>query len=116
MKKIFLVTRLANDFFDCGLTEEEEKIAAKFNPRSLKNLGPYQKGKSGNPGGRPGNSIRDATHEWLKQIDAKTGKTNAELVAQAQGKKALKGDIAAYNAFADRTEGKPAPVQAQQHE
>jgi len=32
----------------------------------------------------------------------------------AQGKRALKRDTSAYNAIADRTEGKP--TQAQQHE
>jgi hypothetical protein len=54
-----------------------------------------------------------ATREWLQQVDAKSGKTNAELVAEAQGRKALKGETAAYNALADRTEGRPA--QMQQH-
>ena len=74
----------------------------------------FQSGKSGNPGGRPKALISDASREWLKQIDGKTGETNAELIAKAQGKKALKGETSAYNALADRTEGKPA--QTQQHE
>ena len=87
----------------------------KINPRSLKNLRPpYRKGQSGNPDGRPKSLVSDATREWLKQIDPKSGNTNAELVARAQGRKALKGDTGAYVAMADRTEGKPA--QTQQHE
>ena len=85
------------------------------NPRSLKNLRPaWKKGESGNPVGRPKTLISDATRDWLKQVDPKKGKTNAELVAIAQVKKALTGDTSAYNAVADRTEGKPA--QTQQHE
>jgi len=47
-------------------------------------------------------------------MDLRTGKTNAELVAGALVKKALKGDTAAYCALRDTTEGRPA--QAQQHE
>src|SRR5438094_590863 len=74
----------------------------------------FQPGQSGNPGGRPKALISDATRDWLKIVDPKTGKTNAELVAIAQGKKALKGETAAYNALGDRSEGKPA--QTQQHE
>lgn len=74
----------------------------------------FKPGKSGNPGGRPKALIADASREWLKQIDRNTGQTNAELIAKAQGKKALKGETSAYNAIADRTEGKPA--QTQQHE
>ena len=86
----------------------------RVNPRSLRNLRPFQKGKSGNPGGRPRNVISEATRDWLKLMDLRTGKTNAELVAGALVKKALKGDTAAYCALRDTTEGRPA--QAQQHE
>jgi hypothetical protein len=74
----------------------------------------FQPGESGNPGGRPKALISDATRDWLKEIDPETGKTNAVLVAEAQGKKALDGETSSYNALADRTEGKPA--QTQQHE
>ena len=84
------------------------------NQRSLRNLRPFQKGKSGNPGGRPKSVISEATCDWLKLIDPKTGKTNAELVALALGKKALKGDTGAYCAIRDTTEVRPA--QTQQHE
>ena len=86
----------------------------KVNPRSLSNLRHFKKGQSGNPGGRPKNIISDASRDWLKLIDPRTGKTNAELIAQALGKRALKGETAAYCALRDTTEGKP--VQTQQHE
>jgi hypothetical protein len=86
----------------------------KINPRSLRNLRHFKKGHSGNPGGRPKNVISEATRDWLKLIDPRTGKTNAKLIAQALGKKALKGETAAYCALRDTTGGRPA--QTQQHE
>jgi len=89
-------------------------VKKKVNPRSLRNLRHFKKGQSGNPGGRPKNVISDASRDWLKLIEPRTGKTNAELVAQALGKKALKGDTGAYCAIRDTTEGRPA--QTQQHE
>ena len=85
-----------------------------MNPRSLRNLRPFQKGRSGNPGARPKSAISEATRDWLKLIDPNTGKSNAELVAQALGTKALKGETAAYCAIRDTTEGRPA--QTLQHE
>jgi hypothetical protein len=78
------------------------------NPKSLANLRSFQPGQSGNPGGRPKKTkISDASREWLEQIDEKTGLTNAELVVLAQGKRAKKGNTTAFNALADRTEGRP---------
>src|SRR6266699_3665563 len=74
----------------------------------------FKPGKSGNPGGRPKALVSDATRDWLKAVDPRTGKSNAEMVAQAQGKKALKGDTSAYTAVRDTSEGRPA--QMQQHE
>lgn len=90
------------------------QVKKKVNPHSLSNLRHFKKGQSGNPGGRPKNVISDASRDWLKLIDAKTRKSNAELIAQALGKKALRGETAAYCALRDTTEGRPA--QAQQHE
>src|SRR5262245_17303443 len=68
---------------------------------------PFEKGKSGNPGGRPkGKPFRDAVmmeiasagddHKALRKIAA-------ALLAKAAG-----GDVAAINALADRTDGKVA--------
>jgi len=67
----------------------------------------FKAGQSGNPGGRPKKTrLSDATREWLEDIDPKTGKTNAQIVAAAQGNMAKKVNTAAYNAIADCTEGK----------
>src|SRR5262245_33711547 len=68
---------------------------------------PFEKGKSGNPGGRPkGKPFRDALmmeiaaagddHKALRKIAA-------ALLAKAGG-----GDVSAINALADRTDGKVA--------
>ena len=71
----------------------------------------FQPGKSGNPSGRPRKLITDATREILAERDERTGLTNARLVAQAHIEQAIKGETAAYNAVADRTEGKvPQPL------
>jgi len=81
--------------------------------KSIANLIPHQfkPGQSGNPSGRPKKLITDATRELLAKKDAATGLTNAHLVAEAQIREAIKGETAAYNAIADRTEGKvPQPI------
>src|SRR5262245_10147141 len=68
---------------------------------------PFEKGKSGNPGGRPkGKPFRDALmmeitaagddHKALRKIAA-------ALLAKAGG-----GDVSAINLLADRTDGKVA--------
>jgi hypothetical protein len=94
----------------------EQKSANKhvFNPeKPAEHLKPYwwQPGKSGNPNGRPKKLITEATREWLAKVDETTGLTNAQMVARAQGEQALKGETPAYNAIADRTEGKvPQPL------
>jgi hypothetical protein len=81
-----------------------KKTTKTVNPRSLENLRPFQKGQSGNPGGRPKLLITDAYQQQLTQI--KKGRSYAELIADAQIKKAMKGDTAAAKEIADRTEGK----------
>lgn len=63
----------------------------------------FKKGQSGNPGGRP-RILKDAQKQWLAAEHPETGKTNAELTAEAQGRKAIEGDTAAYNAIARITE------------
>ena len=69
----------------------------------------FKPGNRANPGGRPKKTkITDATREWLESVDPKTGKTNAELVVEAQGRQARKGNTGAFNALGDRSEGKPA--------
>jgi hypothetical protein len=82
-------------------------VGAKKRGR-IENLKPWKRGQSGNPGGRPRkNKLADAMRAWLERVDEKTGLTNAELVAAAVGKKALKGSAEAFRVIADRTEGKP---------
>jgi hypothetical protein len=69
----------------------------------------FQKGQSGNPGGRPRKTkLTDATRTWLAQVDPKSGLTNAMRVTIAVGKKALRGSHEAFKALADRAEGRPA--------
>jgi uncharacterized protein DUF5681 len=67
----------------------------------------FKPGVSPNPGGRPKDLVSDAQKDLLKKIDEATGKTNAELVAEAQLKVALSGDTSAYCAIRDTTEGRP---------
>jgi hypothetical protein len=83
-------------------------MTRKVNPRSLKNLQPYQKGRSGNPGGRPRRVITEAYQERLNEIAERDPqkRTYAQLVAEAQIKQALKGNTMAAKEIADRTEGK----------
>jgi len=65
-------------------------------------------GPSPNPGGRPKKTLlSDASREWLEQVDEKTGKTNAQLAAEAVGKKLIEGSAEHYRSVGDRTEGKP---------
>ena len=71
---------------------------------------PFRFTKERNPsnGGRPKKTLlTDAFREWLGQVDERSGMTNAERVAIAVGKKALKGNAEAARMLADRTEGKP---------
>jgi hypothetical protein len=68
----------------------------------------FQKGQSGNPGGRPRKlRLTDAARSWLEQVDEKTGLTNAMLCVSALGRKALKGSHEAFRVLGDRAEGKP---------
>ena len=67
----------------------------------------FQKGQSGNPGGRPKTVLlSQAYREKLAEVDPKTGKTHAELIAIAQAVQAKRGNVHAARWIADRTEGK----------
>ncbi len=71
----------------------------------------FKPGRSGNPGGRPKTKLlTQAYRELLEQVDPKTGKTVAQLIAENIIEKALrgalKGDLAAVKEITDRTEGK----------
>ena len=72
----------------------------------------WVKGQSGNPGGRVG---RDKPFTealiWaakMEQDDTRSGMTKIQQAAVALLNKARKGDVPAWNAAADRVEGKPA--------
>jgi hypothetical protein len=67
----------------------------------------FQPGQSGNPGGRPGGvSITSSLlRELAKQVRA--GVVNADAVAESMVREAIGGNVSAFIAIADRTEGKP---------
>jgi len=68
---------------------------------------PFEKGKSGNPGGRPkGRPFRDALMMEIKAA----GDDHKALrkIAAALLAKAANGDVPAINSLADRTDGKVA--------
>jgi uncharacterized protein DUF5681 len=83
-------------------------VKKTVNPRSLKNLRKWQKGESGNPGGRPRKPITEALLSLLAEVNTRDHqkRTFAELIATAQVRKALKGNTMAAKEIADRTEGK----------
>jgi hypothetical protein len=85
------------------------RIAQKGKPRGKPfepgNKYAFKKGEIANPGGRP-KSISGAYKAWLEQIDDETGFTHAQLVAQAQGQRAIIAhDTTAAKELRQATEG-----------
>jgi serine/threonine protein kinase len=74
--------------------------------RSLR--APRKKGQSGNPSGRPKKLLTDAYNAVLSQVLKRDPhkRTYAELIAEAQARKAIRGETNAAKEIADRTEGK----------
>jgi hypothetical protein len=69
----------------------------------------WKKGQSGNPSGRPKSKIlSDAYRSKLKEPVPKDpeGRTWAELIAEAQVRDAVRGNVQAAREIADRTEGR----------
>jgi hypothetical protein len=89
-----------------GETGESRRLA------NLERGTPYrwQKGVSGNPGGRPKtSSLAQACRVRLSALVPKDrhARTFAEAIADALAAKALNGDIRATQELADRAEGRP---------
>ena len=69
----------------------------------------WKKGQSGNPGGRPkSKTLSDAYKYKLEEpvSNDPEGRTWAELIAEAQVRDAVRGNVQAAREIADRTEGK----------
>ena len=72
----------------------------------------FEKGKGGNPNGRPKGSKnrRTIVREILDMVDKPSGKSNAEAITAALVKKALKGDVNAFKELMDSGFGKNTDV------
>jgi Family of unknown function (DUF5681) len=70
----------------------------------------FRPGTSGNPGGRPKDLVtRELRELMLRQCSLDKKKRSwGEVIAEAIGRKARAGDVRAFEAIADRTDGKPA--------
>lgn len=69
----------------------------------------WKKGKSGNPSGRPkSKTLSDAYKYKLEEPvpNDPEGRTWAELIAEAQVRDAVRGNVQAAREIADRTEGR----------
>ena len=75
----------------------------------IENLTPWQKGTSGNPGGKPRTKLLTSHIAALLEQEApkSNGRTWAAVIAEALLKKARKGDVRAITELANRLEGKP---------
>jgi Family of unknown function (DUF5681) len=74
-----------------------------------RNLKPWPKSTSGNPAGRPRHDkITTAINEELAKVSPhdRAGRTNAELIADAMVRRAIRGDIQAVKEITRRTEGR----------
>jgi Family of unknown function (DUF5681) len=81
------------------------------NPNIAQNGKPYRwkKGQSGNPSGRPKSKIlSDAYRRKLGEPvpNDPEGRTWAELIAEAQVRDAVRGNVQAAREIADRTDGR----------
>lgn len=72
----------------------------------------FEKGASGNPGGRPKvKAWRDALERAVNAHDKKAKRPRLDLIAEACVASALAGDSTAYKEIGDRLDGKPAQQQ-----
>ncbi len=70
---------------------------------------PFKPGQTGNPNGAPrkGTSIVEHLAAALKEVDAETGKSQAQLIAERYVSDAAKGSIPATENIIARFHGKP---------
>jgi hypothetical protein len=84
---------------------------AKGNPKIAEHGRPHQfkLGASGNPSGRPIDLVSKAARQLMPQRCPydRDGRTWAEAIALALGRRAVRGDVQAARELGDRTEGKP---------
>jgi hypothetical protein len=69
----------------------------------------WKKGQSGNPSGRPkSKTLSDAYKNKLEELvpNDPEGRTWAEIIAEAQIRDAVRGNVQAAREIADRTEGR----------
>jgi hypothetical protein len=67
----------------------------------------FEKGQSGNPGGRPKvRAWRDALERAVNAKDKKTKRPRLDLIAEACVESAMGGDPSAYKEIGDRLDGK----------
>lgn len=89
------------------------------NPNSLANLEAhkFEKGVSGNPGGRP-RIMSDAYKEWLSLVQENDPqkRTNAQIGAAAIGLEMMKGDVSAAREIRSSTEGDTVKLKTWQSE
>jgi len=81
------------------------------NPKIAQDGKPYRfkKGQSGNPSGRPkSKTLSDAYRNKLEEAvpDDPKGRTFAELIADAQTREAVRGNVHTARELADRSEGR----------
>jgi|HubBroStandDraft_6_1064221.scaffolds.fasta_scaffold275805_1 hypothetical protein len=89
-------------------SEQNSDLPLTARARSLANLRHFQKGRSGNPGGRPKTLITDAYRRVAKKKypNDPENRTYAQLVAEGQFRAAIKGKTEAAKEIAERLEGK----------
>lgn len=77
---------------------------------------PFPKGTSGNPGGRPKDSVRAELYDMLREIrkGAKgKPKTERRLIVEAVVAEARAGNVQAFEAIANRIDGRPVTIDEQ---
>jgi hypothetical protein len=80
-------------------SDRSTKRRTQTNPNSLRNLKPFVKGQSGNPGGKPKNDL-------AKEIAQAIFENDADAIYRAYAKALRAGNAYAFTVLADRAFGK----------